>query len=81
MADYVSSIRSVLAKYGRLATDVDQLADTDDLYTVGLTSHTAVNVMMALEDEYDMEFAEHLLERRTFESIANLTAALTELVG
>ena len=30
----------------------------DDLYLLGLTSHATVNVMLALEDEFEIEFPE-----------------------
>jgi acyl carrier protein len=37
--------------------------------------------MLALEDAFDVEFPERMLKRRTFESIAAITAAISELTG
>ena len=81
MSDHLHTIRTVVGQHGRLATPVVLLADTDSLYSAGLTSHASVNVMMALEDHYDVEFPEHLLKRATFESLSTLAAALESIVG
>jgi acyl carrier protein len=73
-------IRAVLAEYGRLPVDVDTLADGDDLYRAGLTSHASVNVMLGLEDAFDIEFPDELLRKSTFESIDAISTALGTLV-
>ena len=73
------AIRKVLKQHARLPVDVDALPDDADLYQAGMTSHASVNVMLALEDAFDIEFPEHMLRKRTFESVANIKAALEEL--
>ena len=73
-------IRSILAEYGHLPVEVDKLRDEDDLYQVGLTSHASVNVMLALEDEFEIEFPEAMLRRSTFESVAAIRNALGGLI-
>ncbi|HVV58405.1 MAG TPA: acyl carrier protein [Gaiellaceae bacterium] len=72
-------IRSVLATYGGLPCPVDELAGDDDLYRRGLTSHASVNVMLALEAEFDVEFDDTMLRKSTFESIDAIRAALGAL--
>ena len=74
-------IRRVIAESARLPTDVDELADTTDLYAAGMTSHASVNLMLALENEFDVEFPDHMLRRSVFESIAAIHAALEELTS
>lgn len=69
------TIRNALLSYGHLTTPVDGLADGDDLFKAGLTSHATVNVMLALEDELDIEFPDDLLSRDTFSSIAAIETA------
>ena len=44
-----------------------------------MTSHASVNVMLALEDRFDVEFPDRMLKRSVFESIASIAAALEEL--
>lgn len=74
-------IRAVLNEGGTLPVDATMLRDGDDLYAVGLTSHATVNLMLGLEERFDVEFPDRLLRRRTFESIAAISAAVTELLA
>lgn len=74
-------IRAILRKHGRLGADPATLADDADLYLAGMTSHAGVNLMLALEDAFDIEFPDRMLQRRFFESIAAISAAITELKG
>jgi len=75
-----SEIRALIARERYLALDVAALGDRDDLYRAGLTSHDTVNLMLALEDRFGVEFPDRLLTRRTFQTIADLAAALRELL-
>ena len=72
-------IRTILGEHGRLSIDVSQLPDDASLYQAGLTSHASVNLMLALEETFGIEFPERLLRRRTFESIASIAGAVAEL--
>jgi acyl carrier protein len=74
-------IRSILSEHGRFPTDVAGLGDEDDLFQAGMTSHASVNVMLALEDEFDFEFPESMLRKSTFESVAAIRTALVELTA
>jgi len=70
----------VLEEHARLVVDVAELSDDDDLFRLGMTSHASVRVMLALEDEFGVEFPEHMLRRGTFESIASIRQSITELL-
>jgi acyl carrier protein len=72
-------IREILKEHGRLPVDVSGLSVDADLYQAGMTSHASVNVMLALEDRFDLEFPDRMLTRSVFESIAAIGAALEEL--
>ncbi|HTX10891.1 MAG TPA: acyl carrier protein [Solirubrobacteraceae bacterium] len=72
-------IRRVLRDYARLPVDVDSLDDHADLYRAGLSSHASVNVMLALEDAFDVEFPDSMLKRSVFETVADIAAALGQL--
>jgi acyl carrier protein len=74
-------IRRVIADYARLATDVSALDDTADLYAAGMTSHASVNLMLALENEFDVEFPDRMLRRGVFESVNSIRTALEELTS
>lgn len=73
-------IRLILSEYAHLPIAVDTLSDDDDLYQAGMTSHSSVNVMLALEDDFDIEFPESMLTKGTFESVAAIRTALGELM-
>ena len=72
-------IRSVLLQHAQLAQSIEALSDDADLYRAGLTSHATVNVMLALEDEFEIEFPESLLLRRTFGSVRAIEEALSSV--
>jgi acyl carrier protein len=72
-------IRQIIGDHARLSIDVAALSPHDDLYQAGMTSHASVNVMLALEDHFDVEFPDRMLTRSVFESMASIEAALSEL--
>jgi acyl carrier protein len=72
-------IRQIIRGHARLSVGVDSLAADADLYEAGMTSHASVNVMLALEDHFDIEFPDRMLKRSVFESITAIAAALAEL--
>jgi len=73
-------IRKIISDHGRLPVDVGALAPQDDLYVAGLSSHASVNVMLALEDHFDVEFPNRMLTPEVFQSIASIEAAIGELL-
>jgi acyl carrier protein len=76
-----TAIREILSEHARLPVDMGDLDNEADLYQAGMTSHASVSVMLALEDEFDIEFPESMLRKSTFESVSAISAALTSLVG
>ncbi len=78
---YSAEIRPILAQHARLAVDVNELSDEADLYQAGLTSLSTVNLMLALEEHFDVEFLDRMLGRKTFGSIRALCEAIAELRG
>ena len=72
-------IRAIVREHARLPVDADGLADDTDLYKAGMSSHASVNLMLALEGAFDLEFPDRMLKRRVFESIASIRAAIEEL--
>ncbi len=76
---YDGTIRAVLRDHARLPVNVDTIGDDADLFAAGMSSHASVNVMLALEDTFDIEFPDVMLKRSVFESISAIDAAVTEL--
>ena len=74
-----AQIRTVLRDHGRLNKNVELLDSDTDLYQAGMTSHASVNVTLALEGAFDVEFPDHMLKRNVFNSIQSIRSALSEL--
>lgn len=72
-------IRDVLAAHGNLLVDAATVDDDTDLYSAGLQSHATVRVMLALEEQFNLEFPDSLLRRSTFSNIATLRRVIEEL--
>ncbi len=72
-------IRAILKDHGRLSKDADTLPTDGDLYQAGMTSHASVNVMLAIEGTFNIEFPDSMLKRSVFESISAISAAVAQL--
>jgi acyl carrier protein len=79
MATMQDEIRKILAQSGRLAVPVDSLGDEADLFAAGLDSLAIVNVLMNIEERFDIELPDELLSRRSFSSIATLKRVVADL--
>jgi acyl carrier protein len=63
-----------------MAIDAREVDEQADLYELGLTSHASVDVMLALEEEFDIEFPDEVLKKSTFESVHNIAQVIEGLV-
>ena len=82
MSDEIGTkIRDILAEHVRLAKDISTLSDDADLYQAGMTSHASVNLMLALEGAFDIEFPDSMPRRSVFESISAIRTAVTGLTA
>ena len=75
----LDEIRQIVAQHAMLSCGIDQITDDADLYALGLTSLRTVNVMLALEDHFEVEFPTQMLSRRTFESVRGLAESIEKL--
>jgi acyl carrier protein len=72
-------IRQVLSDNARLPLDVAQLRGDTDLFGAGMSSHATVNVMVGLEEAFDVVFPDEMLSLSVFESIDAIDAAIERL--
>ena len=79
--DLDRAVREVFGEFGRLSTDAAAISETQDLYGLGLASHATVNIVMALEDELDIEFPDEMLTKATFSTLKSLKDAIRPLVA
>jgi acyl carrier protein len=75
----VERVRQIIREHGRLPSDLDSLGDEADLYQAGMTSHASVNLMLALEAAFDVEFPDAMLKRSVFQSVRSISDALESL--
>jgi len=73
-------VRRVVAAHAGLSVDVETLADEEDLYRLGMSSHANVNVMLALEETFDIEFPEEMLRQATFRSLSAIRRSVSLLL-
>lgn len=76
-----SSIRELVSIHAGLSTGAGELPDDADLYRAGMKSFASVQLMLALEDAFGIEFPEEMLTRDTFRSIAAIQQAVSALAG
>ena len=76
-----TTIRELLAKFGKLPVAIDTVADDADLYAAGLTSFASVQLMLGIEDAFDIEFPDNLLNRKSFSTIAMIEQVVAQLVA
>ena len=74
-----NQIRDILAQNGRLAVPVENLDPNADLFAAGLDSLAIVNVLMCLEDQFDIELPDEMLQRKSFASIATIDSVVAQL--
>lgn len=75
----IETIRRAIDEKGHLPVAAASLAVNADLYRAGLTPFTAIQIMLALEKELELEFPKSMLERRSMSSIDAIASRLFEL--
>ena len=73
------AILEIVKKHGRVGAAAERLTEETDLYQAGMTSHASVNVMLALEAQFEIEFPDRMLRRSVFASIGSIREAVEEL--
>ena len=76
-----AKIREILAKHGGLPVNVDQITDDADLYATGMSSFASVQIMLAIEEAFDVEFPDNLLYRKSFQCVTAIANTVDGLLG
>jgi acyl carrier protein len=74
-------VRTIVGSLNLLPVPVDGLSDQDNLFDAGMTSFGSVQLMLAVEEEFDIEFPNSLLTRKTFATLGGLMSAVEQLVS
>src|SRR5437868_4847439 len=77
----MDKIREIVARHSGLAVDVGALGESADLYEAGMTSFASVDLMLGLEEAFDVEFPDAMLTRKTFASLQAIADAVDKLTA
>lgn len=78
--DITQDIREVLGSNEAFAGKADRLSEDDSLFDMGLDSFGSVQLMLALEERFDVEFPDSLLNRKSFATIRAIREAVSTLI-
>ena len=76
----LEEIRNLLARNEALAPVAAEISEDDNLFDKGLDSFGSVQLMLALEEHFDVEFPDHLLSRKSFSTIRSIRETVSGLV-
>lgn len=78
--DVTDRLRKLLVEQlHQVPGDVDW--ETATLADLGLDSMTAIELVLAIEDTFDVQFSEERLVRETFSTLAELAAAVRTMIA
>src|SRR5688572_16272607 len=72
----LDTVRHIIDKQLNFAVHGYQLSPDDDLWALGMTSLTCVGLMLALENTFEIELPEELLNESTFRSVNAIAGAV-----
>lgn len=74
----LEKIRELIAQHAGIPAGA-ATGDDDDLYRAGMKSFASVQLMLALEEAFEIEFPEEMLNRATFRSATAIARAVSAL--
>ncbi len=74
-----NDIRSILKHVAHLEAAIDSIGDGDDLYEAGLSSLDTIQLMLAIEKQFNIEIPDEMLNRNLFRSIDALADTIATL--
>ncbi|CAG2348616.1 MULTISPECIES: acyl carrier protein [Burkholderia] len=74
-----NEIRTILKHVAHLEAAIDSIRDGDDLYEAGLSSLDTIQLMLAIEKQFNIEIPDEMLNRNLFRSIDALADTIATL--
>ena len=71
------AIREILASNEAFGGKAEQISEDDSLFDLGLDSFGSVQLILALEERFNVEFPDSLLHRKSFASIRAIRSRRT----
>jgi acyl carrier protein len=79
--DLNATIKELIDTHAGLPVGGAEVGEDQDLYRAGMKSFASVQLMLALEETFDIEFPDTMLTRATFRSRAAIEQAVQELIS
>lgn len=77
----IAEIRSIVIGQAQLPVDAKQISDTTDLDDVGITSLARMNVILALEDRFQISIPDEMMTRKNFASITAVSKTVDAVLS
>ena len=71
-------LRTLVRTHARLNLPLEGLSDMTDLYRAGMSSQGSVVLMIAVENEFGVEFPDSMLSREVFSNIDDALPPLSK---
>ncbi|PWB84633.1 MAG: acyl carrier protein [Methylocystaceae bacterium] len=75
----LETVRRLIDEKANLSLRACDLAPDGDLYRAGLTPFAAIQLMLAIEKEFEVEFPRQMLNRQSMSSISRIVFCIREL--
>ena len=81
MSELKEKIQNCLVEHLRMVNSPQEIPVDADLSTLGLTSMAATNLLIDLEDEFNVQFPDSMLTPEVFHSVDSLGEAISSLMN
>lgn len=71
-------IRRIVKQHAGLKLGLESIEDSTDLYRAGMTSQASVVLMIAIENDFELEFPDAMLSREVFSNVDTIANAIQE---
>jgi len=73
-------IRNIVIREAQLSMDAQEISDTLSLDDAGITSLARMNIILALEDHFQITFPDEMMTRNNFASIDAVSKTVDEVL-
>ncbi len=77
----MAEIRNIVIGEAQLPMDAQQISDSMDLDEAGITSLARMNVILALEDHFQITFPDEMMTRTNFSSISAVSKTVNAVLS
>jgi acyl carrier protein len=77
----VDTVRTLVVQHLNLSPSDGRPAEDEDLWDLGMTSLSCLGLMLAIEDEFEVELPEDALKEATFRNLVTISVAVDAALG